>query len=51
LRRVFQYYSNRVTLKGRVNAGRLVVDDEPIDLSEAPEVTLLPLDPGDSREE
>jgi hypothetical protein len=36
-----------VTLKARVKAGRLVVD-EPTDLPEGTEVELLPLDPGDS---
>jgi hypothetical protein len=35
-----------MTIKGRVHAGRLVVD-EPIDLPEGTEVELLPLDPGD----
>jgi len=35
-----------MTLKGRVKAGRLVVD-EPTDLPEGTEVELLPLDPGD----
>lgn len=34
------------TLKARVKAGRLVVD-EPTDLPEGTEVELLPLDPGD----
>jgi len=35
-----------MTLKGRIKAGRLVVD-EPTNLSEGAEVELLPLDPGD----
>jgi len=35
-----------MTLKARVHAGRLVVD-EPTDLPEGTEVDLLPLDPGD----
>ena len=35
-----------VTLKARVKAGRLVVD-EPTDLPEGTEIELLPLDPGD----
>lgn len=35
-----------VTLKGRVKAGRLVID-EPVDLPDGTEVELLPLDPGD----
>jgi hypothetical protein len=35
-----------MTLKGRVKAGRLVVD-EPTDLPEGTEIELLPLDPGD----
>jgi hypothetical protein len=35
-----------VTIKARVRAGRLVVD-EPTDLPEGTEVQLLPLDPGD----
>lgn len=35
-----------VTIKARVHAGRLVVD-EPADLPEGTEVDLLPLDPGD----
>lgn len=39
-------YCDRMTLKARVKAGRLVVD-EPIDLPEGTEVELLPLDPGD----
>jgi hypothetical protein len=34
-----------MTLKGRVKAGRLVVD-EPTDLPEGTEIELLPLDPG-----
>jgi hypothetical protein len=39
-------YCDRMTLKARVKAGRLVVD-EPTDLPEGTEVELLPLDPGD----
>jgi len=35
-----------MTLKARVRAGRLVID-EPTDLPEGTEVELLPLDPGD----
>ena len=35
-----------MTLKARVKAGRLVVD-EPTDLPEGTEVELLPLDPGE----
>lgn len=35
-----------MTIKARVTAGRLVVD-EPTDLPEGVEVELLPLDPGD----
>ena len=35
-----------MTLKGRVKAGRLIVD-EPTDLPEGTEIELLPLDPGD----
>ena len=35
-----------MTLKARVKAGRLVVD-EPTDLPEGMEIELLPLDPGD----
>ena len=35
-----------MTLKARVRAGRLIVD-EPTDLPEGTEVELLPLDPGD----
>lgn len=35
-----------MTLKARVRAGRLVVD-EPTDLPEGTELELLPLDPGD----
>jgi hypothetical protein len=35
-----------MTLKARVSAGRLVVD-EPTDLPDGTEVELLPLDPGD----
>jgi hypothetical protein len=35
-----------MTIKGRVRAGRLVVD-EPTNLPEGTEVELLPLDPGD----
>jgi len=35
-----------MTIKARVRAGRLVLD-EPTDLPEGTEVSLLPLDPGD----
>jgi hypothetical protein len=35
-----------MTMKARVKAGRLVVD-EPTDLPEGTEIELLPLDPGD----
>ena len=35
-----------MTIKGKVRAGRLVVD-EPSNLPEGTEVELLPLDPGD----
>jgi len=35
-----------MTIKAKVKAGRLVVD-EPTDLPEGTEVELLPLDPGD----
>lgn len=35
-----------MTIKARVHAGRLVVD-EPTSLPEGTEVVLLPLDPGD----
>ena len=35
-----------MTIKARVNAGRLIVD-EPSDLPDGTEVELLPLDPGD----
>jgi hypothetical protein len=35
-----------MTLKARVRAGRLVVD-EPTDLPDGTEIELLPLDPGD----
>jgi len=35
-----------MTLKARVRAGRLIVD-EPTDLPEGTEVELIPLDPGD----
>lgn len=35
-----------MTIKARVRAGRLVLD-EPTDLPEGTEVELLPLDPGD----
>jgi hypothetical protein len=41
-----RWYCHRMTLKARVKAGRLVVD-EPTDLPEGTEVELLPLDPGD----
>ena len=36
----------RMTIKARVQAGRLVID-EPTNLPEGTEVELLPLDPGD----
>lgn len=36
----------RMTIKARVRAGRLVID-EPTNLPEGTEVELLPLDPGD----
>jgi hypothetical protein len=39
-------YRHHLTLKARVKAGRLVVD-EPTDLREGTEVELLPLDSGD----
>jgi hypothetical protein len=39
-------YCEHMTLKARVKAGRLVVD-EPTDLPEGTEIELLPLDPGD----
>jgi hypothetical protein len=35
-----------MTIKARVHAGRLIVD-EPTDLPEGTELRLLPLDPGD----
>ena len=35
-----------MTIKARVSAGRLIVD-EPTDLPEGTELQLLPLDPGD----
>jgi hypothetical protein len=35
-----------MTLKARVKAGRLIVD-EPTDLPEGTEIELLPVDPGD----
>jgi hypothetical protein len=35
-----------MTIKARVQAGRLVID-EPTDLPEGTEIELLPLDPGD----
>jgi hypothetical protein len=38
--------ASAMTLKARVKAGRLVVD-EPTDLPEGTEIELLPLDPGD----
>ena len=46
MHRVLRCYRERMTFKGRVKAGRLVVD-EPTDLPEGTEVELLPLDPGD----
>jgi len=39
-------YGERMTLKARVKAGRLVID-EPTDLPEGTVIELLPLDPGD----
>ena len=39
-----------MTIKARVNAGRLVID-EPTDLPDGTELELLPLDPGDWLEE
>jgi hypothetical protein len=39
-------YPCLMTIKARVTAGRLVVD-EPTDLPEGTELELLPLDPGD----
>jgi hypothetical protein len=39
-----------MTIKARVTAGRLVVD-EPTDLPEGTELELLPLDPGDWMDE
>ena len=44
--RPFECYAARMTIKARVRAGRLVLD-EPTDLPEGAEVELLPLDPGD----
>ena len=44
--RRLQCYCERMTLKARVKAGRLVVD-EPTDLPEGTEIELLALDPGD----
>jgi hypothetical protein len=38
--------NNAMTIKARVKAGRLVVD-EPTDLPDGTELELLPLDPGD----
>ena len=46
LRDAAQCYCDPMTLKARVKAGRLVVD-EPTDLPEGTEIELLPLDPGD----
>ena len=43
-------YCDRMRLKARVKAGRLVVD-EPTDLPEGTEIELLPLDPGDLLDE
>jgi hypothetical protein len=42
----WQCYCDPMTLKARVKAGRLVVD-EPTELPEGTEIELLPLDPGD----
>jgi hypothetical protein len=39
-----------MTLKARVKAGRIIVD-EPTELPEGTEIELLPLDPGDWLEE
>ena len=39
-------YRRHMTLKARVKAGRLIVD-EPTELPEGTEIELLPLDPGD----
>ena len=41
-----RWYRYSMTLKARVKAGRLVVD-EPTDLPDGTEIELLPLDPGD----
>ncbi len=41
-----EWYAYDMTIKARVTAGRLVVD-EPTDLPDGVEVELLPLDPGD----
>ena len=46
LRDAARCYCDHMTLKARVKAGRLVVD-EPTDLPEGTVVELLPLDPGD----
>lgn len=48
--RSFRCYCDLMTLRARVKAGRLVVD-EPTDLPEGTEVELLALDPGDWLEE
>ena len=50
LRDAARCYCDHMTLKARVKAGRLVVD-EPTDLPEGTEIELLPLDPGDWLEE
>lgn len=46
VRRLGGCYADRMTIKGRVRGGRLLVD-EPIGLPDGTEVELLPLDPGD----
>ena len=44
--RPFRVTLSGMTIKARVNQGRLIVD-EPTDLPDGTEVELLPLDPGD----
>lgn len=46
VRRQVECYAGLMTIKARVRAGRLVVD-EPTTLPEGTELELLPLDPGD----
>ena len=46
VRRQVGCYAGSMTIKARVRAGRLVID-EPTTLPEGTEVELLPLDPGD----